>query len=321
MPRVRIVGTLLALLLIAGSAAGQEQAAAPKPVVSPPKISGYLQARETWQENVGLTGSINRARLTAAGTVASDFSWRLSGEFRTGNVGNGKATVALQDAYVRWAHQGFAILAGQYKTPFTREYVTGLPDLESADRSTVVDSLAPKRDIGLMGEYAFRKQATLSVGVFNGNGQNVTSNPDSSLLGVARLVVKPIPRFALGANVARYFGDSTRYGADANYEDTRLVLRGEYVAQTRDSLGGDADDGFVVLGGVKPDPRVQVYAKYEEFQRPEISPQQKNRAWTAGVNGFFEGNAVRLTLEYISRKIGDPGTRKGMLLTQVQLRF
>ena len=39
---------------------------------SPPtiKLSGYLQARETWQENVGLTASINRARLGATGTVA-----------------------------------------------------------------------------------------------------------------------------------------------------------------------------------------------------------------------------------------------------------
>ena len=67
-----------------------------------------------------------------------------------------------------------------------------------------------------MGEYVFFKAATLSGGVFNGEGQNVTGNTDSTVLGVTRLVVRPIPAIALGANVARYFGDSTRYGFDAN---------------------------------------------------------------------------------------------------------
>ena len=30
---------------------------------------------------------------------------------------------------------------------------------------------------------------------------------------------------------------------------------------------------------------------------------------------------LKLTVEYISRKVGDPGTRKGMVLTQIQARF
>ena len=36
---------------------------------TPPAVrwSGYIQARETYQDEVGLTGSINRARLSAAG--------------------------------------------------------------------------------------------------------------------------------------------------------------------------------------------------------------------------------------------------------------
>jgi hypothetical protein len=35
----------------------------------------------------------------------------------------------------------------------------------------------------------------------------------------------------------------------------------------------------------------------------------------------LHGTAVRLTLEYVSRKIGDPGTRKGLGLAQLQARF
>lgn len=285
------------------------------------KLSGYIQARMVYMDEAGITTSINRARLSAGGPIASDFTWRIQGEFRTGNVGTGKASVSLQDAFIRWQHREIGVQAGQFKTPFTREFVTSLADLETADRSTVVDSLAPKRDLGLMGEYVYRGAATLSVGVFNGEGQNVTTNTDSTVLGVARFVVRPIPVIALGANVARYFGDSTRYGFDANYESPMVTLRGEYVAQARDSIGGEDDHGWYALGAVKVVPVVQLVGKYEDFRKDAIDPQRRNQAWTAAANLFLHGTAVKLTLEYVSRKIGDPGTRKGLGLAQLQARF
>ena len=68
------------------------------------KLSGYIQARMVYQDEVGVTTSINRARLSAGGPIASDFAWRIQGEFRTGNVGTGKASVSLQDAFIRWQH-------------------------------------------------------------------------------------------------------------------------------------------------------------------------------------------------------------------------
>lgn len=264
----------------------------PTPSPPPVKLSGYMQARETWQQDVGLTGSINRARLAASGTVAPSVTYRVQGEFRTGSVGTGRASVSLQDAYIRFTRERWAIQAGQFKTPFTREFITSLADLETADRSTAVDSLAPKRDIGLTGEYTIVKAVTAYAGVFNGDGQNVTA-----------------------------FADSTRYGADANYEEERVVVRGEYVAQSRDAAGGDDDRGWFVLGAFTPVPDVQLVAKYETFERPGLSDQQKSRAGTAGANLFPLGRATRLTVEYRSRKIGDPGIRKAQLLTQAQVKF
>ena len=142
-------------------------------------------------------------------------TWRVQGEFRTGSVGTGRASVSLQDAYVRYKPGALGIQVGQYKTPFTREFITSLADIETADRSTVVDSLAPKRDIGVMADYAFGSDATVYLGVFNGEGQNITANADSSLLVVGRATGRPVPYLTLGANVADYGGDSTRYGVDA----------------------------------------------------------------------------------------------------------
>src|SRR5262245_28014267 len=96
-----------ALMVLAGllhAATASSQTPAPSSPTPPPpsvRLGGYLQARETYRDGVGLTGSINRARLTASGTLAKAFSWRLQGEFRTGSVGNGKASVSLTDAYIR----------------------------------------------------------------------------------------------------------------------------------------------------------------------------------------------------------------------------
>jgi hypothetical protein len=281
--------------------------------------SGYVQVRQTYQDGIGLTSSINRARLSAAGSVGGDVSWRVQGEFRTGSVGTGRASVALQDAYLRWVRGSFGVQLGQFKTPFTREFITSLAEVETADRAFVVDTLAPKRDIGLMADYAVGGRATLAVGVFNGDGQNVTANPDSSLLGLARATYRVIPFLALGVNAARYFPDSTRYGADVNLESPWGVLRGEYIGQHRDG-GSEDDTGWYILGAAPVTPWLQPLAKYERFERsaPGAVPVE---AWTLGANIRPWGRATRITLEYVARTAGDPGVRRGLGLAQVQVIF
>jgi hypothetical protein len=296
-------------------------AQSPAPAAPTVKLSGYIQARESYQENIGLNGTINRARLAASGNATGDITWRIQGEFRTGNVGTGKASVSLQDAYVRWVKNGIGVQLGQFKTPFTREFITSLAEVETADRSTAVDSLAPKRDIGAMVDYALGGRATINVGIFNGEGQNVTANVDSSALGVARLAVRPVPYLLLGTNVARYFQDSTRYGADASWESPWVILRAEYVGQHHDQRSGD-DKGWYALAAAPLRPWVQPVFKYEWFNRSGLPlDAQKNRAWTAGVNLFPWGQATRLTVEYLSRKVGQPGIRKSLALAQAQVIF
>ena len=314
---VRSVMAGLLFSLMVPSAVAQTTGAASSPV----KLSGYVQARETYQENLGLNGSINRARLAASGSAAGNITWRIQGEFRTGNVGTGRASVSLQDAYVRWAKNGIGVQLGQFKTPFAREFITSLTEVETADRSTVVDSLAPKRDIGAMVDYVLGGRANVRVGVFNGEGQNVTANGDSSALVVGRLEVRPVPYVLVGTNVARYFQDSTRYGVDAGLESPWVVLRTEYVGQHRDQ-GARDDKGWYALAAAPVRPWIQPVLKYERFDRRGVAlDTRRNRAWTAGVNLFPWGKSTRLTLEYLSRAVGEPGVRKSMALAQAQVIF
>src|SRR3954452_9613507 len=100
------------LILLPATGAAQVPAASPAATV---KLSGYVQAREVYQDRVGLTGTLNRVRLAASGGVAGNVTWRVQGEFRTGSVGTGKASVSLQDAYVRWVRSGIGLQLGQFK--------------------------------------------------------------------------------------------------------------------------------------------------------------------------------------------------------------
>ncbi len=306
-------------VLFSTTALAQAPSSSPPPV----KLGGYIPGRETYQENVGLVGSINRARLTASGGVAGSVAWRVQGEFRTGNVGIGRASVSLQDAYIRWTRNNFGVQLGQFKTSFTREFLTSLTEVETADRATVVDSLAPKRDIGLMADYTIGGRATITAGIFNGEGQNVTANTDSSALGVARVTYRPIPYLVFGVNAARYFADSTRYGVDASVEVPWIILRGEYIGQHRDIADSGDDRGWYALAAAPVRPWLQPVFKYEWFDRPGVAPAGtlKNRAWTAAVNLFPWGRTTRLTLEYVSRNVSEPGVRKSLGLAQAQVIF
>ncbi|MBA3498122.1 MAG: hypothetical protein H0T86_13545, partial [Gemmatimonadales bacterium] len=238
---------------------------------------------------------------------------------RTGTVGTGRASVSLQDAYVRYRPGQFGIQAGQFKTPFTREFIASLADVETADRATVVDSLAPKRDIGILADYAFGSTATLALGLFNGEGQNVTANADSTLLWIGRATARPVAYVTVGANVARYGSDSTRYGVDGSLEYMGAALKGEYIGQQRDG-GGLDDKGWYVQGTYRLLPWVQLVLKQEDFRRSAITLDARNRATTGGVNVEF-GGKVRLLANYVSRKIGVPGTRRGALIAQAQVKF
>ncbi len=285
-----------------------------------PKVGGYLQARETYQSQIGLTASVNRARVSLDGGLPQHLSYRVLVEYEANGTATTAATVSLRDAYIRWQSDAVSFTAGQFKTPFSREFITSITVLETADRATGVDSLAPKRDIGLMGELRLGGEATLLLGAFNGDGQNKPVNRDSSLLVVARASVRPIPMLTLAAEVARYDADSARYGADGSVEWRGITLRGEYIAQHR-RLRGPIDWGYFGLAAYRVEPWLQLVIKREEFQRPAIGNAQYNAATTGGVNVELPGGRTRVIADYVARRIAWPGVLTKSLVMQLQVRF
>ena len=303
------------VLACTGPALGQDSSP-PPPAVN---VGGFLQLRETYQDQVGLTGTVHRARLIVDGALAGEFSFRLSGEFRTGGTATTRAGVSMIDAYIRWSKAPWTVTVGQFKTPFSREFQLQGWAIETADRATVVDSLAPRRDIGLTGAYAFGTTGAVSLGVFNGEGQNSVGNRDSTVLVVGRVTAALTQAVELGANFAAYGPDSARYGADARVQLRKLMVRGEFIGQQRSGMGPD-DSGWYVLAVYSLRPRVHLVARQEDFRRPAIAPSQRVHASTGGVNLYFSDDRVRLTAAYVSRRVGS-GTRRDILISQLQVRF
>jgi hypothetical protein len=302
-------------------------AVAPAPVTSAPnlpapRLGGYIQAREVAQERVGLTASLNRARFSIDGALPAKFTYRFLTELQASAGARSAATVSLREATIKWSPAPFAITAGEFKTPFTREYLIPVPALELADLATVVDSLAPKYDVGVMGDVAFGASGTLAVGVFNGEGANTIANRDSIVLLVGRATVRPIPQLALGASATRDGVDSLRWAVDASAQQSGAVVRAEYVTRhVRGRATGRDDFGWYVLESFRATPRLQLLGRQEDFQRPSRGAASRLRGAACGANVEIAPNKVRLLLEFSRRIIGSRPTRVDAFIAQAQVQF
>src|SRR5690349_23928851 len=123
MPRDLAFMALLVLAIV-GFPAPVEAQSPTAPSLPAPRFSGYVQVRETVAPGTGLSAALNRVRLIVDGALPSRFAYRVAVEYAVAGTGTAAAAVSLRDAYVRWSLAPWSLTAGQFKTPFSREYVT-----------------------------------------------------------------------------------------------------------------------------------------------------------------------------------------------------
>jgi len=290
--------------------------------IAPPRIGGYIQARQTAVEGVGYSAFLNRARASVDGALPAKFAYRLLVEFQASAGVRAPATVSLREAVARWNPAPFSVTAGEFKTPFTREYLIPVPALEVADLAVAVDSIAPKYDVGMMAEYAYGPYSTISVGVFNGDGANSIANRDSVAIVIARATVRPIPQLSLGGSYSRDSPDSSRWGVDAAAQHMGVGVRAEYLTRHVDGREASKQEfGWYVLEGVRVVPRVTLYARQEDYQRPLIGAARRVRAYEYAVNYDIAPGKVRLLLQFTRRIAGVKSQRLDTALAQVQVQL
>lgn len=314
-----------------------------------PRISGFVQGM--YQANLSDKGELidntlrmRRVRLSVDGNLSKTVSYKIQGDFSRSPM--------LVDAFIKYKPcREFAIQVGQFKTPFTLESPINPVNLEIFDYGEAVQQLvgykdvcgvgALGRDLGVMatgslfpveGEEGYKYSIVdYSIGVFNGNGANQLDNNNRKDI-VGRLEVHPGLK-DLTLSGSYYYGKYTkddnvncarnRWAAGAQYNDGKLVLRGEYISgktgyttDIPEDLGYFNSNGYYgvvgynfALGKDKSQKLMPVF-RYEHFVKDASITKGGTNWYTVGLN-YWPLKSVNCKLDYslVQKEAGDNSHR------------
>ncbi len=242
-----------------------------------------LQVDRTFPGSNGF--SIANFRLSLAGELDRRFGYFLQTNFA--------ATPAILDAkmYYRFSPQ-VAVDVGQFKAPFSYEFLTSAASIDFVNRSQVVTALAPGRQIGIQVRTSNAARTIgFNVGAFNGNGTRPNGNDSDNLLYAARLYGSRLvenddgarTKIDLGVNAAfsddqastfgsgfvtGFAGNRAILGADARVIHGRYLVSGELIYASLEPDVGLARDpwGLHATGGYMFTDKIQGLVRWDGFQ-------------------------------------------------------
>ena len=251
----------------------------------------------------GLDGEPAAAQVAAARFRLSGV---LDGGFRYDLQTNFAASPSLLDARVGWSpNASFAVDAGRFKTPFSRELLTYAGSIDFVDRSRVVSTLAPNRQVGVRLSGQLDEHVSWAAGGFTGGSNNVPGEP---MLGVFRLEGSGIQAsedalLSLGGQVAfgqdgaigrgvggnAFRGDGLLVGLDGRFTSGDLLLAGEYIrGEWEPDFGGEGDaDGLYVTVGWHLEENHQVLARWDRYR--SVTAAEADDAIVLGYNVWPTG--------------------------------
>ena len=220
-----------------------------------PKISGFVQG--LWQGNLNDNGKVKsntfqarRVRMSVEGTLVKDLTYKIQGDFIRKPM--------LVDFFLKYkVCDGFAIQAGQFKTPFSMESPINPVNLEIFDYGESVQQLSGYndicgvgsigRDLGIMASGKLFKLegndfalVDYSIGVFNGNGANEKDNNNRKDF-VGKLEIHPMLK-DLTLSGSYYYG-----WYDKNYDTEETYANIHNGARQRWSAGIQYSDGDIMV--------------------------------------------------------------------------
>lgn len=316
-------------------------------------IGGRIQVRFTydfWQENASTDREnrpdfdVPRARLDFTGHAFHEhLKYRIHFDVAgdradtpvtfpgagTVRFASGNRLAELKDAYidyVKWPE--LSLRAGQFKTPYSRQFLTSSAQFQMVERSPVHRAFIRDRDVGLMvfgaagsGENA--KLIEYYAGIFDGEGENSTNN-DKGLLYVGRVAVNPFGevaytesalkqtedfRLAVGLNAwlhqddnHRGEGDDWAIGFDVAIFWCGFFATAEFHYRENDAGGGpdvrivgwSAQAGYFII----PE-EFEVSLRYVEVDWDNNGTgTAAQREYLVGLGYFFEGHAMKIQTDF-----------------------
>ena len=321
----KILAFATILLVGANAAPGQSSSAQPTVTASRAfQLTGYTQILYKHDWTSGSDGfQVRRARLGLSGEIAKNINFKFLFE--------GAKTPYLIDAQVEVAFsKKLTLRFGQFKVPFSLESYTSTSDLDTVNRSQVVDKLSPGRDIGASGrdigamvcvKYSI---AEVNVGLLNGSGIN-KADTDKHKDVVSRVVLAPLAWLQVGASV--YDGEVTTSSGPARRDRTGLDValsrgdfsfKGEYIAATDARIttnGWYAQAGYFIVPK-----KVQAILKFDSFDKNRDAGSDRSDVLTVGVNWFFTSK-TKLQINYERIRLETGKVLGNSLLVQFQAGF
>jgi hypothetical protein len=283
-------------------------------------VGALLQTVGDYQpERIGGIGnngfSIGNARLQIFGEIDQSFGYQLQANF----VKN----PSVLDANMYYnITPDFSVKAGLFKSPFSYEFLTGAAAIDFVNRSTVVNQLAPNRQIGLqLGGNLSEDKLRYKVGVFNGNGFDVNRNNDAQFLYMGRLEAhidideEAENKIVFGVNASyeqkdqvtdsgnlrsTFQGEQVLAGSDIRFMHSGLMLSSEFIYSWLESDFGIQSNpfGYHATGGYHVTPKTQFLIRWDHFENDNISTATDSETLLAGLN-YFPSSFSEIQLNYI----------------------
>ena len=299
-------------------------------------VAGLLQTIGAYQFErvIGENGfSVGNARLQIYGEFDDKFGYQLQTNF--------VSSTPLLDANMYYnLTPSFSVKAGLFKAPFSYEYLTGAAATDFVNRSSVVNQLAPKRQVGLQfeGKLADGK-FKYSGGMFNGNGFGPNQNDDDRFLYTARLETKSglgsdsEDGFMMGLNasyeqsesattgaglLSQVEGEQLLLGADTRISYNKMMLAGEFIYSTINADSGAEYNpfGYYLTGGYFVTPKTQLLARWDYFDGDFIGA--SSESIIGGIN-IFPSDFSEVQLNYIYPL--EDGVDFSQILLNLQVNF
>lgn len=135
-------------------------------------------------ENEDASGfSLTKSWVNGSGSVGEDWSYLAQVDVAS--------EVSLLDARLAYApDERVELAAGVFKAPVSREWLTPAPRISFTTRARAVNTLSPKRELGVSASVAPISGIRLIGGLFNGNGPVASGNDDGRFLYTGRVVAE-----------------------------------------------------------------------------------------------------------------------------------
>jgi len=253
---------------------------------------------------------LSNARLRLFGNLDDNFSYFFQGSFIVSPL--------LLDAAISYKFSDlFKLTAGQFKTPFSKEFLTYAANIDFVNRAQATALLSPRRDLGFqVSGHLISDLIEYRTGIFNGNGPNKFFNDNNSFLYVGRIAVKPRANnnnYEIGFNAGYnensnsgilgkdFSGKQTFIGGDVRAEIDKFLFSSEIVMNKLDGLIDSVatkEDpyGYYITIGYKPFSKHQFLLRYDNLSADGIISDSK--FYIIGYN-FWPTRVAEIQINYI----------------------